>query len=205
MKRIVATTIALLCALLTAFAQLKVVEAPQTDAVYRIPLKNGAVVMAERLSPLACGMAQHLNLVDFCAWKFSASEPTEVYAARKGVVVETTRNKVRILHEEGIYTDYLGVTNVKVAQGEKVSAGTLLASARVSNPNSPELCRWSVVMLTSHYRTNPQYGQIALNGGYEYLRQFINPIFATKSKCKTLLEDNVAYIVRSRTWCWPWE
>lgn len=205
MKRLIATAIALMCAILTSFAQLEVVEAPQTDAVYRIPLNKGAVVMAERLSPLACGMAQHLNLVDFCAWKFSTGKPTEVYAARKGVVVETTRDKVRILHEEGIYTDYLGVTNVKVAQGEKVKAGTPIASARVSNPNNPELCRWSVVMLTSHYRTNPQHGQIALNGAYEYLRQFINPIFTTKSKCKTLLEEGGAYTVRTRTWCWPWE
>lgn len=205
MKRFTATTIALICAIATLSAELTVVEAPQTDAVYRIPLKKGAVVLAQRLSPLACGMAQNLNMVEFCAWNFLASEPSEVYAAREGVVVETKRDKVRILHDDGIYTEYLGVTNVKVAQGEKVTARTPIASAILLNPNNPDKCRWSVVMLTYHFRTNPNYGEIAINGAYEYLRQFINPIFTTKGKCKTLLREDGAYTVRTRTWCWPWE
>ena len=205
MKKIILTIVALAVALTTLSAQMTVVEAPETDAVYRIPLKKGAVVQAERLSPLACGMAQHLNLVDFYAWKFTTKVPSEVYVARDGVVVETTRDRVRILHKEGIYTDYLGITNVKVAQGEKVKAGTPIASARVSNPNRPDLCKWSVVVMAFHFRTNPQYGEVALNGSYEYLRQFINPIFTTFGECKTHLTDGGAYTVRTRTWCWPWE
>ena len=205
MKKIILTIVALAVALTTLSAQMTVVEAPETDAVYRIPLKKGAVVQAERLSPLACGMAQHLNLVDIYAWKFTTKVPSEVYAARDGVVVETTRDRVRILHKEGIYTDYLGITNVKVAQGEKVKAGTPIASARVSNPNRPDLCKWSVVVMAFHFRTNPQYGEVALNGSYEYLRQFINPIFTTLGECKTHLTDGGAYTVRTRTWCWPWE
>ena len=205
MKKIILTIVALAVALTTLSAQMTVVEAPETDAVYRIPLKKGAVVQAERLSPLACGMAQHLNLVGFYAWKFTTKVPSEVYAARDGVVVETTRDRVRILHKEGIYTDYLGITNVKVAQGEKVKAGTPIASARVSNPNRPDLCKWSVVVMAFHFRTNPQYGEVALNGSYEYLRQFINPIFTTLGECKTHLTDGGAYTVRTRTWCWPWE
>lgn len=205
MKKIILTIVTLAVALTTLSAQMTVVEAPETDAVYRIPLKKGAVVQAERLSPLACGMAQHLNLVDFYAWKFTTKVPSEVYAARDGVVVETTRDRVRILHKEGIYTDYLGITNVKIAQGEKVKAGTPIASARVSNPNRPDLCKWSVVVMAFHFRTNPQYGEVALNGSYEYLRQFINPIFTTLGECKTHLTDGGAYTVRTRTWCWPWE
>ena len=63
MKRLFATIVATLCGLWALSAQLTVVEAPETDALYRIPLKKGAVVMAEMLSPLECGMAQHLNLV----------------------------------------------------------------------------------------------------------------------------------------------
>ncbi len=205
MKRLFATIVATLCGLWALSAQLTVVEAPETDALYRIPLKKGAVVMAEMLSPLECGMAQHLNLVEFCAWKFSTKEPSEVYAAREGVVVETTRDRVRILHKEGIYTDYLGLTNVKVAQGQKVSARTPIGSARMSSPNSPSKGRWNVVMLTFHFRSNPHYGEFALNGAYEHLRQFINPIFTTRGKCKTHLADGGAYTVRTRTWCWPWE
>ncbi len=205
MKRLFATIVATLCGLWALSAQLTVVEAPETDAVYRIPLKKGVVVQAERLSPLQCGMAQHLNLVDFCTWKFTTKEPSEVYAARDGVVVETSRDKVRLLHKEGIYTDYLGISNVKVAQGEKVKAGTPIASARVSDSNKPDLCRWSVVVMTFHFRTNPQYGQFALNGAYEHLMQFVDPIFTIRGECKTHLTDGGAYTVRTRTWCWPWE
>ena len=205
MKRILLVIVALAAVFTTLSAQMMVVEAPETDAVYRIPLKKGVVVQAERLSPLACGMAQHLNLVDFCAWKFATKVPSEVYAARGGVVIETARDRVRILHEDGIYTDYLGVTSVKVAQGEKVKAGEPIASARVSNPNNPDLCRWNVVIIAFHFRTNPQYGQFALNGAYEHLMQFVDPIFTTRGECKTHLADGGAYTVRTRTWCWPWE
>ena len=205
MRRFFITIVATLCSLCALSAQLTVVEAPETDAVYRIPLQKGAVVQAEMLSPLACGMAQHLNLVNFCAWKFTTKVPSEVYAARGGVVVETARDRVRILHEEGIYTDYLGITNVKVAQGEKVKTGEPIASARVSNPNSPDLCRWSVAVMTFHFRTNPQYGKVALNGAYKHLMQFVDPIFTTRGECKTHLTDGGAYTVRTRTWCWPWE
>lgn len=205
MKRFILCTALLLGLIAPTRAEVTVVDAPQTDAVYRLPLKKGAVVSVERVSAVECGQAHNLNMIDFCAWRFTTNEPTEVFAAREGVVMKTTNDSVLILHDEGIYTEYLGVSNVKVAQGERVSRRTPIASARARGVGAPERGRWSVVMMTYHYRLNPNHGKIALNGAYEYLCQFINPIFTTKGKCKTLLDESRAYTVRTRTWCWPWE
>ncbi len=205
MKRIVMTILIAVCTLSTAMAQAKVIEDPQTDATYRIPLQKGAVVMTERVSPLVCGLATQFNLVDFCAWKFTTNQPSEVYASRKGVVVEATDNSVLILHEDGLYSEYMGLGNVKVAQGESVKAGARLGAAKARHADIEGEGKWSVVMMVYHVRSNPDYGQVVLNGAYKHLRQYINPIFTTRGKCKTHLTEGNAYTVRTRTWCWPWE
>jgi hypothetical protein len=54
-------------------------------------------------------------------------------------------------------------------------------------------------------RKNEAYGTVAQSGNSELLKQYINPIFTTRNKCKVLLTDGNSYTVKTRTWCWPWE
>lgn len=199
MKRFFAL-MATLVVSLSMVAQSTVVESPATDALYRIPMDKGVAVIAKALTPVNWGVAMHLNQVDFCAWEFSATKKSDVVAPREGVVESAGEGEVLILHPDGLYTSLQAMDGVTVKVGDSVEKGDKVGTAgHTSNGN------WRVWMAVYHLKSNPNYGTPARNGGYEHLVQYVDPIFATKGKCKEMLTDGGAYTVKARTWCWPWE
>lgn len=200
MKRIILTLSTLLCAL-TLVGQTKIVENPETDAVYRLPIATGVSAVATPLTPLQLGLARSLNTVDFCAWEFTTSRESDVVAPRDGVVESITENRVLILHEDGIYTLLRAMDKVCVAEGDTVNRGDKVGVTSLGSFNN----KWRVWMEVFHLRSNPNKGEIALSGSYDHLRQYINPIFTTRQKCKVQLTEGNSYTAKSRTWCWPWE
>ena len=199
MKRII-TTIATLACALSLVAQTTVVEAPQTDALYRLPMENGVKITALSLAPIDLGVAMHRNLRDFCAWELLATKATDVVAPREGVVEDATDSSVLILHPDGIYTHLQSMASVCVKAGDKVEKGDTVGCARKTKSG-----KWSLCMSVFHLKNNPTYGEVSPSGNYPHLRQFINPIFSTRGKCKVQLSDGGSYTVKARTWCWPWE
>lgn len=198
MKRVFFSLATLLCAF-TMSAQTKVVESPQTDAVYRIPMDNCIEVVATTLTPVSMGLGHSLNLLDFCAWELTSDEATAVVAPRDGVVESVSDGRVLILHEDGIYTRLRGMENVCVGVGAEVQKGDRLGKAIENNG------KWSVRMEVFHLKANGAYGTPARNGKYENLVQYINPIFTTRGECKVQLTNGNSYTTKARTWCWPWE
>lgn len=186
------------CALM---AQTTVVENPQTDALYRLPMESGAKVVARTLTPVNFGKAMHRNLRDFCAWEIATTKPTEVVAPREGTVESATESTVVILHPDGIYSALYNLEGVCVEVGATVAKGDRIASAAQKSGEN----RWRVWMEVYHLKSNPAYGTPAQSGTYEFLVQYVNPIFSTRGKCKVQLTDGGAYTVKARTWCWPWE
>lgn len=198
MKRVIITLTALLCTLALS-AQTTVVESPQTDAVYRLPMEKGAEVVATSLTPVQLGLGKAQNIVDFCAWEFTTPHQTAVFAPRNGVVEEVSESRVLIRHEDGIYTRLRGFEVVNITSGQKVKKGDILGNA------TKEGNKWSVRMEVFHLKKNPGYGKVTQSGSSENLNQYINPIFSTKRKCKVILTNGNSYTVKARTWCWPWE
>lgn len=198
MKRVIITLSAILCTFALS-AQTTVVENPQTDAVYRLPFDKGAQVVATSLTPVQLGLGHAKGLIDFCAWELTTAEQTDVFAPRDGVVEEVSESRVLILHEDGIYTLLRGFEVENIAKGEEVEKGDLLGKATDNEG------KWSVRMEVFHLKKNPAYGEVAQSGKVEYLKQYINPIFTTRNKCKVILTDGNSYTVKARTWCWPWE
>lgn len=199
MKRIITTLATLICAL-SLVAQTTTIEAPQTDALYRLPMSKGAKVAARALAPTNLGVAMHQNLRDFCAWEISTTNPTDIVAPREGTVESANENSLLILHPDGIYTRLSALEGVCVAVGDKVEKGDKVGTAYHTSKGT-----WRVWMEVFHLKSNPTYGTEAQSGNYERLVQYINPIFSTRGKCKTQLTDGGAYTVKARTWCWPWE
>lgn len=199
MKRII-TTIATLACALSLVAQTTVVEAPQTDAIYRLPMEGGVKITAKTLTPLNLGMARMQNLVDFCAWELIATEATDVVAPRDGVVESATDGSVLILHPDGLYTQLDAMGSVAVKEGDKVTKGDKVGVAQDLDNG-----KWRVWVAAFHLKNNPAYGQVAQSGKSQYLYQYINPVFSTRGKCKVQLSDGGSYTVKARTWCWPWE
>lgn len=200
MKKLI-ITLATLASSLALVAQTKVVENPETDAVYRLPLENGSKVVATTLTPLELGLARSLNTVGFCAWELTTSTENDVVAPRAGVVEEVTESKVIIIHEDGIYSILSRLGSVCVEQGASVKRGDKVGTTSLSKITN----KWRVWIEVLHLRSNPNYGELALSGTHENLKQYINPIFTTKQKCKVQLTDGGSYTVKARTWCWPWE
>lgn len=198
MKRVIITLSALICTFAMS-AQTTVVENPQTDAVYRLPMDKGAKVVAYALTPAQLGMGHARGIVDFCAWEFMTSEQTDIFVPRDGVVEEVSDSRVLILHEDGIYTYLRGLQVENITQGQEVERGDCLGQA-IENDG-----KWSVRMEVFHMKKNPGYGEVTQSGSVENLKQYINPIFTTRNKCKVLLTDGNSYTVKARTWCWPWE
>lgn len=198
MKRVIFSLATLLVSLAVT-AQTKVVESPETDAVYRLPMDNCAKVVATSLTPIQLGLGHAYNLLDFCAWELTTNERSAVVAPRDGIVEEATEGKVIILHEDGIYTRLRGLENVCVGKGTKVEKGDRLGSAVEFDS------KWSVRMEVFHLKENGAYGTVARNGNSNNLVQYINPIFTTRGKCKVQLISGNSYTVKARTWCWPWE
>lgn len=198
MKKIVISLSMLLCTM-AMVAQTKVVESPETDAVYRLPMENCMKVVATELSAIQLGLGRSYNLLDFCAWELTCSEKSAVVAPRDGVVEQVTDSSVLILHEDGIYTRLRGLENICVGKGAKVERGDRLGRAIEYDS------KWSVRMEVFHLKSNGAYGTAALNGSSEHLVQYINPIFTTRGKCKVQLTSGNSYTVKARTWCWPWE
>lgn len=185
-----------LVATTTLNAQHVVESAPETDAVYRLPLEKGLSVVATSLSAVEYGSGQHTNQANFCAWQLTASKPSKVYAAREGKVVATTDTSVTILHPEGLISSYERVGGVCVKEGDQVDRKSVIA--QTTNKNR--------VVMTLYYNTpNPQFGTESVNGAYQSIKHYVNPIFATRGKCKVQLASDQAYTVRVRNWCWPWE
>lgn len=202
MKKITLIVALLSLTFATLSAQTTVLkEAPQTDSVYRLPLEKGFIVAVEDLSPLAYGIAQHFNSVDFCAWEFHSAKPSAVCAARSGKVEWADNTKVIILHDDGTYAEYTRLDNVSVATGDKVERGEEFAEASLRKLSN----KWSMRMAVYYHTANPNYGADKLGGQYKTLMHYVNPIFTTKGKCKIMLTDGNSYTVRARTWCWPWE
>lgn len=199
MKRVLITLSALICTLALSAQTLLVAENPQTDAVYRLPLAKGVQVVATSLTPVQLGLGRSNNLVDFCAWELTTTKSGAVFAPRAGVVEEALENRILIRHEDGIYTHLRGLESVSVAQGAKIDKGNEIGTAG-KNGN-----KWSVWMEVFFMRKNEAYGTVAQSGNSELLKQYINPIFTTRNKCKVLLTDGNSYTVKTRTWCWPWE
>lgn len=200
MKKLIITLAALVSSL-ALVAQTKVVENPETDAVYRLPLENGTRVVANSLSPLQVGLARSMNVVGFCAWELTTNHANKVVAPRGGVVEEVTESKVIILHEDGIYTILSHLESVCVEAGSTIDRGDQVGTTSLSKLSN----KWRVWMEVLHLRSNPNYGELALSGTHENLKQYIEPIFTTKQKCKVQLIDGNSYTVKARTWCWPWE
>ncbi len=202
MKKIFMLVALLSLSLGTMSAQLTILnEAPQTDAVYRLPLDKGAIVAVNDLSPLAYGIAQHHNSADFCAWEFSTSKPSAVCAARAGEVYFAGDNRVVVLHDDGTYAEYTRLDEICVTAGDKVGRGDQLAQASLRKISG----KWQVRMAVYYHIANPNYGKEVLGGQYQTVMHYINPIFSSKGKCKVMLIDGNSYTVRARTWCWPWE
>ncbi|MBR2400839.1 MAG: M23 family metallopeptidase [Tidjanibacter sp.] len=200
MKKTLLTLATLLCSLALA-AQTKVVENPETDAVYRLPFDKGVTLVAKSISPLQSGNARSMNLVDYCAWSLETDEYTNVCAPRDGVVESATESSVLILHPDGLYTLIERMETVGVQVGTEVKKGDVLGTPLTYFDGVRE-----VAISAFHLKTNPNYGSnAALNGSYEYLKQYINPIFTTRGKCKVQLTEGGSYTVKARTWCWPWE
>ena len=198
MKRVITTLVALVC-FLALGAQTTVVENPQTDAVYRLPMEKGVQVVAYSLTPIQLGLGHAQGLLDFCAWEFMTTQQSAIFAPRDGVVEEASESRVLILHKDGIYTQLRGFEVVNIAAGDSVKKGDILGNATKADN------KWCVRMEVFHLKKNPNYGKVAQNGSAEHLKQYINPIFATRSKCKVLLTNGNSYTVKARTWCWPWE
>ncbi|MBQ1213688.1 MAG: hypothetical protein IIX81_01515 [Tidjanibacter sp.] len=186
----------------TIYAQESILsQTPQTDSVYRLPLEKGIIVSANELSPLAYGIAQHFNSVDFCAWEFTSSKPSAVCAARGGKVEFADANSAIVLHDDGTYAEYTRLEEVVVVAGDRLDRGDILAQASLR----PLSGKWSVRMAVYYHKPNPAYGGEGRSSQYKTLMHYINPIFTTKGKCKVMLTDGNTYSVRARTWCWPWE
>ncbi len=202
MKKISLIVALLSLAIGTIYAQESIQsQTPQTDSAYRLPLEKGVMVSVSELSPLAYGIAQHFNSVDFCAWEFITAKPSAVCAARGGKVEFADDNCVIVLHDDGTYAEYTKLDQVCVAAGSQLSRGDILAQASLS----PLSGKWKVRMAVYYHKPNPAYGGEGRSSQYKTLMHYINPVFTTKGKCKVMLVDGNTYIVRSRTWCWPWE
>lgn len=195
MKRVLLMAAALVCSL-TMFAQSEVAYSPQTDALYRLPFEKGVGCVAHKLTPVRMNLARHYNMVDFCAWELVPAEPTKIVAPRDGVVECIDERGVLLRHEENVYSRLRGFDGVTVSVGDKVAKGDVIA-----NP----IERASVWMEVFYQTPNPDYGKTALSGNSEFLTHYVNPVFATRGKCKVQLTDGNPYTVKARTWCWPWE
>lgn len=195
MKKILVLSVVILSTVF-ANAQNILPSAPATDAVYRLPLEKGISVVAQKLSPLEYGTPQHTNQVDFCAWQLNASEPSKVYAAREGKVSRVGEGVVEITHAEGLVSTYERLADICVVEGQEVDRKTQIATTKDK----------SVVMTLYYFTSNPAYGtEGAVNGAYEALKHYVNPIFSSRAKCKVQLTAGNAYRVKVRNWCWPWE
>ncbi len=195
MKKIVTALVMLVCSL-SMSAQSEVATAPQTDDLYRLPFDKGVECVAYSLSPVKLGLGHRHNLVDFCAWDLVASEPTAVVAPRDGVVESVTDSSVLIRHKENIYTRLGRIGTPLVMEGDRVSKGDMIAAPAEES---------RVYMEVFYLTPNPNYGEATLSGKSENLVCYINPIFSTRSKCKTQLTHGNSYTVKVRTWCWFWE
>lgn len=199
-KQTLLTLAALLVGSLTMMAQTVVVTAPQTDAVYRLPFEKGVQVTATALSPVQMGLGHALNLVDFCAWQLSTTSSAEVVAPREGIIEKAGSNSLLLRHDDGLYTSLSGLESTSVAEGKKVARGEKIGEA--SEWNGKYLLRVESFYLTE----NPNYGtEGAVNSAAPTLRNYINPVFTTRGKCKVQLTDGGSYTVKARKWCWPWE
>lgn len=195
MKRVLLLVATMVCSL-SMFAQSEVAEAPQTDAVYRLPFDKGVECVAYSLSAVRLNLARNYNMVDFCAWELIPSEPTSVVAPREGVIEKVEGSMVLIRHPENIYTRLRGVEAPIVEEGQQVRKGDTLAPVA----EGVELC-----MEVFYQVPNPKLGTVSLGGKGKYLTYYINPIFSTRAKCKVQLTSGNSYTTKARTWCLPWE
>lgn len=186
----------------TISAQESILEqTPQTESVYRLPLEKGFIVSVDALTPLAYGIAQHFNSIDFCAWEFTSANPSAVCAARAGKVEYADDSKVIVLHNDGTYAEYSRLDQVGVTAGDSIARGEEFAQCSLRKLSG----KWSVRMAVYYHTANGNYGGEGLNAQYKTMMHYIDPIFSTKGKCKVMLTDGNSYTVRARTWCWPWE
>ncbi len=199
MKRII-TTLATIMSALSLVAQTTVVESPQTDVLYRLPMEGGVKITARTLTPRNLGIAMHQNLLDFCAWELLTTEATDIVAPREGVVEKVTDGSLLLLHPDGLYTLLDAMGSVTVKEGDKVAKGDKVGTAQPLDGG-----KWRVWVVAYYLKNNPSYGQVAQSGNYEHLYQYLNPVFSTRGKCKVQLSDGGSYTVKARTWCWPWE
>lgn len=202
MKRTIILISVLACSLMLSAQSLVpqnvVEEAPQTDALYRLPFEKGVGCVAHSLTATRLDLARNHNLVNFCAWELVTVEPSAIVAPRSGAVEAVTDSGVLIRHEDGIYTRLRGITPI-VKVGDMVEKGDRIATT------NGEYEKVSVWMEVFYLTPNPDYGTDALGGKGEFLTHYVNPIFSTRGKCKVQLTDGNPYTVKARTWCWPWE
>lgn len=199
-KHSLLTLVALLVCNLTMVAQTTIVESPQTDVVYRLPLEKGAKVTASALSPVKMGLGHAYNLVDFCAWQLSATDASDVVAPREGIVEAADDQMVLLRHEDGLYTRLRLLKNTCVKVGEMVKKGAKVGTTSVWDN------KHMVAMESFYMVANPQQGiEGAVSSQYPTLCKYFNPIFTTREQCKVLLDEGSTYTVKARAWCWPWE
>ncbi|MBS7262814.1 MAG: M23 family metallopeptidase [Eubacteriales bacterium] len=105
---------------------------PKKTSVFIDPVANGTVV-----GDFSVDAPVYLSTLDQWAihngLDVAAAEGADVYAAADGTVTEVRHdvmwgNVIRITHADGLVSEYAGLADIRVQEGEKVVSGTVIGT-----------------------------------------------------------------------------
>ncbi len=175
-----------------------------TAFVYRLPYPGGVRAEARSLSSYEAGYMARGGSVNLHVWEFALPESETVYAARRGKVIRiegldmppesqtdyAPENRIWVEHTDGTIAVYSGLEkgSALVREGQLVTPSTAIAAAGLS-PGGSRAVRMEVF----RYIFNPGAGP--KNAGAMFLKEYIDPIFATASGDERLA-DGAEYLPR---------